>query len=647
MLKRSLTILLVAVAIASAFPAIGGSRGFYRITDTKSDGYGMLSLSLHNALERGTVDGTQWYQLVLNGGVTYAPLDWMEFWVSPTYAFWTEDFGFANNRSGFYNTDFGLKASVLAVPVFKFGLMGVGSINTLNEGFGLLDSTVQPGFGFGGGLLLGFDFRDISIAAPFNLVLNTGYITNTGTNVADSLALGLGLELPAKTYAVTLEATTTQGMDALFDFQQNSLRITPGIKFTFPFGVGLDLGLDIAIGNAPTFQGIFGINFVSPFLRPAPPAVGVIAGAVRDAITQSPLAATVSFADTAIHIDAITTNTTTGVFEFKDVPVGKAGQAVVTIKVNASGYREASMPVVVKENETTTQDILLMPLQTYGSITGVVKDAKTGRLVADAKVVLKGINRPAVKTDANGYFHIDSIPTGVASVEVSAESFVPAISTVQIEVNKTATLDFMLKTTIVKGQFVGQVMDRKTDEPLAAEVRFPDTNIPTIKTDPATGVFKAEIPAGTYAIIVSAEGYIEQPSPLVITEDQATQKEFKLVKKGMTFTLRGIYFDYDKATLKPESYPVLDEAAKILKENPSIRVEIQGHTDSDGSDAYNQRLSEARAASVVNYFVMSHQIDPRRLVSRGYGESMPIASNATEAGKALNRRVEFVILGEM
>ncbi|TET23019.1 MAG: hypothetical protein E3J71_04005, partial [Candidatus Stahlbacteria bacterium] len=192
-----------------------------------------------------------------------------------------------------------------------------------------------------------------------------------------------------------------------------------------------------------------------------------------------------------------------------------------------------------------------------------------------------------------------------------------------------------------------QIKDRKTEELLVGVVRFPDTDIPPVKADATTGVFKAEIPAGTYAIIVSAEGYIEQPSPLVISEDQVTEKEFKLVKKGMTFTLRGIYFDFNKSTIKPQSYVVLDEAAKILKENPSIRVEIQGHTDSVGSDEYNQKLSEARAASVVNYFVMTHQIDPRRLIPRGYGETMPIASNTSEKGRELNRRVEFVILGEM
>jgi len=636
MLKRILVLALAGVVIAAAFPAIGGSRGFYRVTDTKSDGYGMLSLSLHNTLQSDMVDSTDWLQFVMNGGVTYAPLDWMEFWFSPTYAIWSEDFGFSNTQVGFYDTRFGLKASVLAVPVFKFGIMGTGSIATLDDVFEL--RTGDPGFGYGGGLLLGFDFADVSIAAPFNVVLNAGYL---GNSLENSFTFGLGLELPAKTYAVTIEATTVQNMEALFDFNQNVLRITPGIKFTFPFGVGFDLGLDIAFGNAPTFQGIFGVNFVSPFLRPAPAPVGVIAGAVRDEITGNPLAARVFFADTSIHLGEVTTDQVTGVFKFENVPVG-----VITIIAHAEGYREVSMPVVVKEDEISTRDILLMPKQTYGSVTGVVKDAKTGRPV-QAKITLKGLDMAAITTDANGFYRIDSVPTGVASLEATAPEFLPAISTVQIEVNKTANLDLLLKTTRIVGQFIGQVKDRKTEQPIAGVVRFPDTDIPPVKADATTGVFKAEIPAGTYAIMVSADGYIEQPSPLVITEDQVTEKEYKLVKKGMTFTLRGIYFDTGKSIIKPESYAVLNEAAKILSENPSIRVEIQGHTDSVGSDSYNQTLSEARAASVVNYFVMTHRIDPRRLLSRGYGESMPIASNASTSGRELNRRVEFVVIGEM
>ncbi len=642
MFKRVLGLLLLGVAVGFAFPAIGGSRGFYRITDTKTDGYGMLSLSLHNTLIKREVQDTNWNQIAMRGGVTFAPLEWMEFWISPTYAIWADNFKFSHTRMGFYNTKFGFKTSIIGIKVLKIGLMGHGSIGSLSQGFGLTPAGQKPGFGYGGGLILGFDFADVSIAAPFNIVANCSYLGSTANYDSDSLAMGVGLELPAKTYAVTLEMTTVQGTDSLFNFGRHSLKITPGIKFTFPFGMGLDLGLDISLlGQDPTFQGIFGINFVSPFLRPPKPPTGVIAGSVRDNITGTPIAAKVYFSDTSIHIEPVITDPTTGVFQFDEVPVG-----VITVIAKAKGYRDASFPIVVKEDETSTQGIKLMPKHTYGSITGVVKDAKTGKPVK-AVIKLKGLQIAPVRSDDNGYYHIDSIPTGVVSVEASAPDFLPTINTIQVEVNKTANLDLALKTTKVVGKLLGQIKDRKTEEPIAGVIKFPDANIPPIKADPATGVFKADLPAGTYAIIVSAEGYIEQPSPLVISEDKVTEKEFKLVKKGMSITLRGIYFDTGKSTIKPESYAVLDEAAKILKENPSIRVEIQGHTDSVGSDEYNQKLSEARAASVVSYFVTNHQIDARRLLARGYGESKPIAPNTTNAGRDLNRRVEFVILGEM
>ena len=112
----------------------------------------------------------------------------------------------------------------------------------------------------------------------------------------------------------------------------------------------------------------------------------------------------------------------------------------------------------------------------------------------------------------------------------------------------------------------------------------------------------------------------------------------------MEFTFRNIYFEFNKADLKPESYPVLDSLVTFLQEHSNIIVEIQGHTDSKGSDRYNLGLSQRRAESVRNYLIM-HGIDPIRLVAKGYGENYPVASNATEQGRALNRRVVFKILG--
>ncbi len=104
--------------------------------------------------------------------------------------------------------------------------------------------------------------------------------------------------------------------------------------------------------------------------------------------------------------------------------------------------------------------------------------------------------------------------------------------------------------------------------------------------------------------------------------------------------LTGVLFDFNKSTLKPESDAVLRQVATLLTQDPALKLEIQGHTDNVGSDAYNQPLSEARAHSVVTWLTQ-HSVAPTRLGARGYGKTRPIATNATDEGRAQNRRVEI------
>ncbi len=103
-----------------------------------------------------------------------------------------------------------------------------------------------------------------------------------------------------------------------------------------------------------------------------------------------------------------------------------------------------------------------------------------------------------------------------------------------------------------------------------------------------------------------------------------------------------VYFATNKAKIKRVSYPLLEEVAQALKDNPTIQVRIEGHTDSRGSDRFNMKLSQNRANS-VRKFLTERGIDGGRMVAKGYGELMPIADNRTKAGRAQNRRVEFVI----
>ncbi|MFO0688804.1 MAG: OmpA family protein [Myxococcota bacterium] len=110
------------------------------------------------------------------------------------------------------------------------------------------------------------------------------------------------------------------------------------------------------------------------------------------------------------------------------------------------------------------------------------------------------------------------------------------------------------------------------------------------------------------------------------------------------WTLHGLRFAVNSADIDRGYTTMLHEAIAVLKANPGVRISIDGHTDSDGSDAYNQSLSERRAASVLEYFVTEGGLERSRFVSKGYGESRPAVANDTRENKAINRRVELTIV---
>jgi outer membrane protein OmpA-like peptidoglycan-associated protein len=107
--------------------------------------------------------------------------------------------------------------------------------------------------------------------------------------------------------------------------------------------------------------------------------------------------------------------------------------------------------------------------------------------------------------------------------------------------------------------------------------------------------------------------------------------------------LRGVNFDFNKSNIRPDARPILDEAVSTLKEYKQITLSVDGHTDSIGTDQYNQKLSQRRAKSVADYLAKGG-IDAKRMTEKGFGESQPVASNDTAEGRAQNRRVELKIL---
>jgi outer membrane protein OmpA-like peptidoglycan-associated protein len=198
----------------------------------------------------------------------------------------------------------------------------------------------------------------------------------------------------------------------------------------------------------------------------------------------------------------------------------------------------------------------------------------------------------------------------------------------------------------------GKVMDGTTMEGIMAQLEFIDVDqskvIATTLSN-NTGSYTARLPEGkAYGVEINAKGYLFYLDMVDITgeaPEEPITRDFSLekVEVGTKVVLENIFFETNKATLKPESYAQLEQVLKFMNSNPSVRMEISGHTDNVGSLKLNTNLSQARAESVVKYLV-ERGIDPSRLDSKGYAYSQPIAPNDTPEGRAKNRRVEFKIL---
>jgi len=199
----------------------------------------------------------------------------------------------------------------------------------------------------------------------------------------------------------------------------------------------------------------------------------------------------------------------------------------------------------------------------------------------------------------------------------------------------------------------GVITDALTKEPLEAEISLIDNlkniEIATFKSNSKTGKFLVALPSGVnYGIAVKKEKYLFHSENFDIPagfEYNEVEKDIQLknIAVGNKIVLKNIFFDFDKASLRPESTAELERLQKLLTDLPTLKIEISGHTDNKGSESYNKTLSENRAKAVVEYLI-SKSIDKSRLEFKGYGLSQPIAGNETDEGRQLNRRTEFKIL---
>jgi len=203
----------------------------------------------------------------------------------------------------------------------------------------------------------------------------------------------------------------------------------------------------------------------------------------------------------------------------------------------------------------------------------------------------------------------------------------------------------------------GQLIDSKTGKPVQGKIiyeRLSDgKEVGIANSNPETGEYEMILPEGEqYGWRAVADGYISENQNLDLRNIEGddktiSHKNLKLVpiENQAVVTLNNVFFDFEKATIRPESKPELDRLSKLLSERSSMIIEVAGHTDTSGPDAYNMQLSKRRAMAVADYLTKSG-IASEKVTVKYFGETKPAETNDTREGRRKNRRVEFTIVAK-
>lgn len=448
-------------------------------------------------------------------------------------------------------------------------------------------------------LLGGYDLSRQGL--PLRLHLNTGLLIDNSVEIDDELGN------PTRRFVLGITTynqwTTAAGVEA---------RFRRGDVVVIPF---LEYGFDAPLG-APN-PGAWPMR-LTPGVRVLPWRGLIVDASVEVGLSQG-------------RIDG--------------VPPVPAYMALVAIgwQTAFEGFRE----VIEKERVVERA-----PPPTTGRVRGIVREAGTQKPISDAVVAVTGRNK--ILTDAEGKFSVSDVPPG--AIEVRAEVNGQGAMKLDGQLVAGGELAFELDLAALppppppKVTLKGSVISEK-DQLLPATITVPGSGLPPAQF--AKGEYEMSVPSGELAIEVSAQGYLKQAKRLrtqpgeVIVADfvlrEIPKETLVVLKKDKIEIKKQVHFAVDKDVILRDSAPLLDQVASTIIDNSQIElIRIEGHTDSQGDDAYNLSLSDRRAKSVMRALI-DRGINPSRVHGIGYGETKPIADNKTAKGKAQNRRVEFMI----
>lgn len=631
-----IAVAVVFLSLGTAVAGVGlqGLRGLADCLDASNEGTGTLSVALHGLYtNQDSVGFNRSHRGQARLSVAYALAKVLELGAFVPYQFSYLSGQEEGEEEGELQTGFGdLEASGKftfplgsSVP-FRLGVLGFYQFTTGDQekGFGGLKATK------GAHALLTLDLSGLPGAAPLVLHGNVGV---RKVSSADSLRgsgditrLAVALELPTPDMAFFVEGVTDQrsGAEGL-GFSDYPIWVTPGVRFGgvgtphLTLAVRIGLNPDDAAFPAPDWEAVLTLASVSRMAPRDRDGDGV--ADENDMCPQTPSGALVDAR--GCPLDSDWDGVPDGIDRCPGTPQGAV--------VDRWGCPQDS------DGDGVPDGVDRCP----GSPPGVSVDRWGCAQDSDGDGIPDGVDKcpgtfPRAVVDEYGC-PTDEDSDGVAD-GVDRCPGTPY----------GAKVDSFGCPTDSDGDGVMDGLDRCPDTPYGAVVDQHGCPLDEDKDGVPDGVDLC--PQTPYGAVVDRNG-----CPLDTDGDgvfdgldkcPGTRPGVKVNKWGCPerTRLEGVNFAYNSAELLPESFPVLDKAGQLLVDVPEMRVRIEGHTDSDGSETYNLSLSQRRAEAVRNYLISKFGIDPARIQARGLGESSPIASNDTPEGKALNRRVEFVIL---
>lgn len=370
---------------------------------------------------------------------------------------------------------------------------------------------------------------------------------------------------------------------------------------------------------------------------------GELLGQITDAQGR-PLPGTVQVQIDGGNAETISAEVDSGQFQAK-LPPG-----IYTVVGQAPGHEPQTKRIRIADQRRTVVNFVLQAVQVVGTLRGTVRDADGRPVQAIVSFSVPTISPVNVQPQSGAYEA--KVPPGAYVAKAFAPGYLASEKAIKIERDAVTTVDFILEEAKQTGKIIGQVVDARTKQGVYAVISFPNGEASNMPSDPDSGQFVADLPAGVLQIKAANPSYKASTLNVTIEKGKDTRVTFELmpydkvrVTKEKVEISDTIEFTIGKSTIKVDSYPVLDEIAQVLKESPSMKLRIEGHTDNVGDDRVNKRLSQQRAEAVRDY-IISRGIGADRLEAVGFGEERPIADNRSEDGRAKNRRVEFNITAQ-